>query len=106
MRPPENRWTLHDEATLFASHQQGLTPDEIAGLINKTPGSVRAKLTELGIASLPTCPPGMRKNQVSDREAARRSDLAFQRAMLTAIDSGAERAPVADTVRSEVLADA
>jgi hypothetical protein len=88
------RWTRDEEAALRDAHRQGARPLEIAALLDRTPGSVRRKLTALGLATLPFAGPGAPKHQretaAAERAAARRGDLAFRRAMLKAIAAGTE----------------
>ncbi len=89
----ENGWTQAEEATLVTGFRDGSPPDDLAGTLGKTPGSVRWKLNQLGLVTLPCAPPGIPKPQYDAQELAhRRGDLAFKRAMLLAIRAGAERA--------------
>jgi hypothetical protein len=91
----ENGWTQLDEAILVFGFQAGITPDRMAEALRKTPGSVRWKLNQLGLAKLPCAPPGTPKPQPQYDEQHRndrRGDLAFKRAMLSAMSGGAERA--------------
>jgi hypothetical protein len=98
----ENGWTQAEEAQLIDDFHAGIELDDIAAALGKTPGSVRWKLTQLGLDSLPCAPPGTPKPQYDEQHLAhRRGDLAFKRAMLTAIRAGAERAePV--VIRSRI----
>jgi hypothetical protein len=95
-------WTQAEEAQLVDGFRDGTALDELAAALGKTPGSVRWKLTQLGLDSLPCAPPGTSKPQYDEQHLAhRRGDLAFKRAMLEAIRAGAERAePV--VIRSRV----
>jgi hypothetical protein len=89
-----SQWTRDEEAALRAAHGQGGRPGEIAALLDRTPRSVRWKITKLGLASLPFGGPGAPKPQretaATERAAARRGDRAFQRAMRNAIAAGTE----------------
>jgi len=90
----ENAWMQVEEALLVAGFHAGITPDHMADALRKTPGSVRWKLNQFGLATLPCAPPGTPKPQAQYDEQARRDrcgDLAFKRAMLLAIRAGAER---------------
>jgi len=89
----ENAWTQAEEAQLVDDFRAGIAPDDIASALRKTPGSVRWKLTQLGLESLPCAPPGTPKPQYDEQQLThRRGDLAFKRAMLEAIRAGTERA--------------
>lgn len=89
----DNAWTQAEEAQLIEQFRAGVGPEDIAEALRKTPGSVRWKLTQLGLGSLPCAPPGSPKPQYDEQQLAhRRGDLAFKRAMLEAIRAGAERA--------------
>jgi hypothetical protein len=89
----ENEWTGAEEATLVTGFHAGNTPEQLAHGLRKTPGSVRWKLNQMGLTTLPCAPPGTAKPQYDEPSAAvRRADLAFKRAMLFAIKAGAERA--------------
>jgi hypothetical protein len=98
----ENEWTPAEEAQLVAGFRAGMEPDDIAIELRKTPGSVRWKLTQLRLVTLPCAPPGTPKPQYDEQHLEhRRGDLAFKRAMLGAIRAGAERVePV--VIRSRV----
>ncbi|HEY1543482.1 MAG TPA: hypothetical protein VGG01_13805 [Xanthobacteraceae bacterium] len=98
----ENAWTQAEEAQLIEEFRAGVRLGDIAEALRKTPGSVRWKLTQLGLDSLPCAPPGTPKPQYDEQQLAhRRGDLAFKRAMLDAIRAGAEHAePV--VIRSRV----
>jgi hypothetical protein len=98
----ENAWTQAEETQLIDDFHAGIGLGDIATALRKTPGSVRWKLTQLGLDTLPCAPPGTPKPQYDEQHLAhRRGDLAFKRAMLDAIRSGAERAePV--VIRSRV----
>jgi hypothetical protein len=84
------RWTLDEEAALRDAHRDGMAACEIAALLDRTPRSVRGKLTTLGIARLPGAPERLRESPAAERAAARRGDLRFQRAMRAAIAVGTE----------------
>jgi hypothetical protein len=87
----DNEWTLAEESMLVTGHHAGITPEHMAQALRKTPGSVRWKLNQFGLVTLPCAPPGAAKPQYDDRAlAVRRGDLAFKRAMLSAIKAGAE----------------
>ena len=89
----DNAWSAAQEARLIRGFHAGIGPDHMADALDKTPGSVRWKLTQLGLTSLPCAPPGSAKPQYDEQSiAARQGDLAFKRAMLDAIRAGAERA--------------
>ena len=89
----ENEWTQVEEAMLVTSFHAGIGPEHIAQALRKTPGSVRWKLTQMGLTRLPCAPPGVAKPQYDEQGVAvRRGDLAFKRAMLFAIKAGTERA--------------
>jgi hypothetical protein len=88
----ENHWTQAEEAMLVTGFHAGIAPRHMANVLRKTPGSVRWKLNQLGLTTLPCAPPGAAKPQYDEqRLEMRRGDLAFKRAMLGAIKSGAER---------------
>jgi len=88
----DNEWTQAQESMLVTSFQAGLTPERMAPALCKTPGSVRWKLNQLGLVTLPCAPPGVAKPQYNERgTTTRRGDLAFKRAMLSAIHAGTER---------------
>jgi hypothetical protein len=88
------RWTRDEEAALRDAHRDGAGPHEIAAVLDRSPGSVRRKLTALGLATLPFAGPGAPKRQretaAVERAAARRGDFAFRRAMHKAIKAGTE----------------
>jgi hypothetical protein len=88
------RWTRDEEAALRTAHRDGAGPREIAALLDRSPRSVRRKLTSLGLATLPFAGPGapkpQRESAAAERAAARRGDFAFRRAMLKAIAAGTE----------------
>ncbi len=98
----ENAWTPAEEAQLVDGFRAGMELDHLADALRKTPGSVRWKLTQLGLVTLPCAPPGTPKPQYDEQHLQhRRGDLAFKRAMLGAIRAGAERVePV--VIRSRV----
>lgn len=98
----ENAWTQAEEAQLIDDFRSGIELNDIAVTLGKTPGSVRWKLTQLGLDALPCAPPGTPKPQYDEQHLAhRRGDLAFKRAMLAAIRAGTEHAePV--VIRSRV----
>ena len=88
----ENEWTQAQESMLVTGFHAGIRPEHMADALRKTPGSVRWKLNQLGLATQPCAPPGTPKPQYDERDTeSRRGDLAFKRAMLGAIRSGAER---------------
>ena len=87
----DNAWSAAQEARLIRGFHAGIGPDHMADALDKTPGSVRWKLTQLGLTSLPCAPPGSAKPQYDEQSiAARQGDLAFKRAMLDAIRTGSE----------------
>jgi len=86
-------WTQAEELMLVAGFQAGIALPHIGQALRRPPGSVRWKLTALGLVRLPSGPPGAAHPQYERQdEHGRRGDLAFKRAMLRAIDAGAERA--------------
>ena len=88
-----NEWTLAEESMLVSAFRGGIEPEHIAATLRKTPGSVRWKLNRLGLTAHGCGPAAVPKTQRNDRDlVARRSDLAFKRALLDAIRRGAERA--------------
>jgi len=89
----DNEWTPAEESMLVAAFRNGNSPERIARTLRKTPGSVRWKLNRLRLTTLGCGPADVPKVHRDDQMlAARRSDLAFRRAMLRAIRRGAERA--------------
>jgi hypothetical protein len=89
----DNAWTQAEETQLIGDFRAGREPDDIAVALSKTPGSVRWKLTQLGLGALPCAPPGTPKPQYDEQHLEhRRGDLAFKRAMLDAIRAGTEHA--------------
>jgi hypothetical protein len=89
----ENAWTHAEESMLVTGFHAGIKPEHMADALRKTPGSVRWKLNQMGLTTLPCAPPGTAKPQYDEQSlAVRRGDLAFKRAMLFAIKAGAERA--------------
>lgn len=90
---PANEWTLAEETMLMAALRDGVSTENIARTLRKTPGSVRWKLNQLGLTRLGCGPAAIRKVHRDDQTlAAQRSDRAFRRAMLDAIRRGVERA--------------
>jgi hypothetical protein len=88
----ENEWTHAQESMLVTGFHAGIRLEHMADALGKTPGSVRWKLNQLGLTTLPCAPPGISKPQYDEQSVAvRRGDLAFKRAMLFAIKAGAER---------------
>jgi len=89
----DNEWTLAEESMLVTACCGGIRPERIAEALRKTPGSVRWKLNRLGLTARGCGPAAIHKIYRDDQSiAVRRSDLAFQRAMLKAIKRSAERA--------------
>lgn len=99
----ENEWTIAEEAMLVTGFHAGIRPEHMAEALRKTPGSVRWKLNQLGLATQPCAPPGSPKPRYEERNTeSRRGDLAFKRAMLAAIKAGTEN-PVIGVVKSTSL---
>jgi hypothetical protein len=86
-------WTPAEEAMLVAGFQAGMPPERIADALCKTPGSISWKLKALGLrrGNPDATGPTLATITLEDYRA-RQSDLAFKRAMLNAIASGAEKA--------------
>lgn len=95
-RQPQNNpdWTDARDAMLTMGFRAGDTPDDLAVVLACTPGSVRCRLNKLGLTVIACAPPDGTRPQQDDNTKMRRGDLAFQRAMLKAIRSGAEKACV------------
>jgi hypothetical protein len=88
----DNEWTQAQKSMLVTGFHAGIEPGHMADALGKTPGSVRWKLNQLGLTTLPCAPPGAAKPQYDEQSlTTRRGDLAFKRAMLGAIHAGAER---------------
>lgn len=88
----DNAWTQAEESMLVSGFHAGIAPQRMADALRKTPGSVRWKLNQLGLVTMPCAPPGAAKPQYDEQAlTVRRGDLAFKRAMLGAIRAGAER---------------
>ena len=86
-------WTPAEESMLVTGFRAGLTPERMADALRKTPCSVRWKLNALGLQSGNPEATGATSPTVTlENYRARQSDLAFKRAMLQAIASGAEKA--------------
>lgn len=90
-------WTAARDVELARAFAAGLEPDVIAEALGCTPGSVRFRINKLDLAAAACAPPDSTRPQQDDNTKDRRGDLAFKRAMLAAIHSGAE------TVRAEVV---
>jgi hypothetical protein len=86
-------WTPAEETVLVTGIRAGLTPERMADALRKTPGSVRWKLNALGLQGGNPQATGATSQTVTWEDyRARQGDLAFKRAMLKAIASGAENA--------------
>jgi hypothetical protein len=86
-------WMPAEEAMLVTAFQAGMSPERIADALCKTPGSISWKLNALGLRKGNPDATGPTLETVTLEDyRARRSDLAFKRAMLKAIASGAEKA--------------
>ncbi len=97
-RPQNNPdWTPARDADLARDFAAGIEPVVIAEALGCTPGSVRGRINKLGLAVAACGPPDDTRPRQDDNTRGRRGDLAFKRAMLAAIHSGAE------TVRAEVV---
>ncbi len=97
-KPPSSEpWSRSQEKTLRRAFRDGLTPEDIAGrMAGRTPGAVRWKLNELGLGhhgpKSENAFEGDDGREVMFLERRRmRGDLAFKRALLAAIKSGAEK---------------
>jgi len=86
-------WMPAEEAMLVTAFQAGMPPERIADALCKTPGSVSWKLKALGLrrGNPDATGPTLATITLEDYRA-RQGDLAFKRAMLNAIASGAEKA--------------
>jgi hypothetical protein len=94
-------WTLAEEAMLVSAFQSGMSPERIADALCKTPGSISWKLNALGLRKGNPDATGPTFETVTLEDyRARQGDLAFKRAMLKAIASGAEKA-VPSVVRAK-----
>jgi hypothetical protein len=85
-------WTPAEESLLVTAFHAGIAPERMADALRKTPGSVRWKLNAFGL--LPGNPDATgptSETDTLDDYRARKGDLAFKRAMLKAIASGAEK---------------
>ena len=81
-RRDENKWTPEDYERLPAFVEQGKTPEEIADLLHKTPGSVRTVLNVLGLAKMSSGGNGNRRPTRDDSHMrAIASNDAFAAAM-------------------------
>lgn len=98
-RKPVNNpeWTAARDAELARDFAAGIEAEVIAAALGCTPGSVRFRINKLGLAPAACGPPDATRPQQDDNTKDRRGDLAFKRAMLAAIRTGAE------TVRAEVM---
>jgi hypothetical protein len=86
-------WTPAEEAMLVTAFQSGMSPERIADALRKTPGSISWKLKALGLRKGNPDATGPTLETVTLEDyRARQGDLAFKRAMLKAIASGAEKA--------------
>jgi hypothetical protein len=96
--PPTNTerhtvWTPAEEAMLVSGFKAGLPPGRMADALHKTPGSISWKLNALGLLKgNPDATGPIVQTVTLEDYRARQSDLAFKRAMLEAIASGAEKA--------------
>lgn len=92
-RLPQNNpeWTIARDAVLVSGFHAGITPDALAEALDCTPGSVRFRLNKLRLAVAPCADPETARPHQDDDTKTRRGDLAFKRAMLAAIKSGAEK---------------
>jgi hypothetical protein len=86
-------WTPAEEALLVTAFHADLPPERMADALHKTPGSITWKLNALGLrkGNPDATGPAFDTMTLEDYRA-RQSDLAFKRAMLKAIASGAEKA--------------
>jgi hypothetical protein len=95
MIKPEHHtvWMPAEEAMLVTAFQAGMPLERIADALCKTRGSISWKLNALGLRKGNPDATGPTLETVTLEDyRARRSDLAFKRAMLKAIASGAEKA--------------
>ncbi len=84
-------WTPAEESLLVTAFHAGIVPERMADALRKTPGSVRWKLNALGLhPGNPDATGPTSETDTLDAYRARKGDLAFKRAMLRAIASGAE----------------
>ncbi|HEY2137904.1 MAG TPA: hypothetical protein VGH49_18610 [Xanthobacteraceae bacterium] len=93
-RPAERHtpWTAAEESMLVTGFHAGIAPEHMAQALRKTPGSVRWKLNGLGLLKGNTYATGPTSPTVTMEDYRNRlGDLAFKRAMLAAIASGAEK---------------
>lgn len=84
----DNKWTPTQVAMLEALYPAGNhSINDLAEALHKTPGAIRHKVRNLGLASLANA-----NNEKDDlnRMQVRRGDRAFKTAMLAAIKGGAE----------------
>lgn len=78
---------------LITAFQSGMPPERIADALRRTPGSISWKLNALGLRKgNPDATGPIVETVTLEEYRARQSDLAFKRAMLKAIASGAEKA--------------
>jgi hypothetical protein len=86
-------WTPAEEALLITAFHAGMPPERMADALHKTPGSITWKLNALGLrkGNPDATGPAFDTMTLEDYRA-RQSDLAFKRAMLSAIAAGAEKA--------------
>lgn len=85
-------WTHAEESLLVTGFRAGLGPEHMAEALHKTPGSIRWKLNALGLLKGNPDATGPTSETVTLEDyEVRKSDLAFKRAVLKAIASGAEK---------------